>query len=457
MRFLLDGMSEDLCRKRIIRSDGKGQISDVVRTPKKRLVISSRTRDRIKAGRVQANKLSIRNLSVDSERGLHSDNSVYGSSSLQQLDSSISRISNEMSSLEPSPVNDRVLRDTVCERLQYDSNDESITPSSSSKGSLALKLREAVFTASGNQSGSDKKNNFKLLLQKLEGSEKSSTTKESDSTPSIRVIKELNMSNHGSIEMFPEWFKAKEGSSNGVFNDDVSERTGFSLSTPTSESEISGGESRTPNSMNSTGSNTGRMRFKLPNILGPLGTFSLARGDRASAGAGVGPTCHTPVQTPSHTPVRTPISTPLQSVVNLSTSEGLKHEESVTSRRLASASMKIDTLKKNSDGATNLSNLVLLKPTCANSNNDSQDRREREREREKESDKAKDGPTGPSPEELEKSRKLASDESLKAWSSYLDLNSSVVTDIFAGQLQSTIECLTCRNRYSHTILKNIFY
>ena len=33
-----------------------------------------------------------------------------------------------------------------------------------------------------------------------------------------------------------------------------------------------------------------------------------------------------------------------------------------------------------------------------------------------------------------------------AWSKYLKMNDSVVTDIFAGQLQSTIECLTCHHK-----------
>lgn len=34
----------------------------------------------------------------------------------------------------------------------------------------------------------------------------------------------------------------------------------------------------------------------------------------------------------------------------------------------------------------------------------------------------------------------------KAWSCYLNSNDSVVTDLFAGQLQSTIECVKCKNR-----------
>lgn len=39
-------------------------------------------------------------------------------------------------------------------------------------------------------------------------------------------------------------------------------------------------------------------------------------------------------------------------------------------------------------------------------------------------------------------------ESATAWKRYLKLNDSVITDIFAGQLQSTIECLTCHHRSS---------
>ncbi len=37
-------------------------------------------------------------------------------------------------------------------------------------------------------------------------------------------------------------------------------------------------------------------------------------------------------------------------------------------------------------------------------------------------------------------------EARLAWSKYLKLNDSVITDLFAGQLQSTIECMTCHHR-----------
>jgi hypothetical protein len=40
----------------------------------------------------------------------------------------------------------------------------------------------------------------------------------------------------------------------------------------------------------------------------------------------------------------------------------------------------------------------------------------------------------------------AVDESEKAWSAYLQKNDSIITDIFGGQLQSSIECLTCHHR-----------
>lgn len=38
-------------------------------------------------------------------------------------------------------------------------------------------------------------------------------------------------------------------------------------------------------------------------------------------------------------------------------------------------------------------------------------------------------------------------EAAVAWERYLKLNDSVITDIFGGLLQSTIECLTCHHRY----------
>lgn len=41
---------------------------------------------------------------------------------------------------------------------------------------------------------------------------------------------------------------------------------------------------------------------------------------------------------------------------------------------------------------------------------------------------------------------LAAKEARQSWDKYLKLNDSIVTDIFAGQLQSTIECLTCHHR-----------
>jgi hypothetical protein len=37
-----------------------------------------------------------------------------------------------------------------------------------------------------------------------------------------------------------------------------------------------------------------------------------------------------------------------------------------------------------------------------------------------------------------------------SWQSYLKRNDSIITDIFGGQLQSCIECLTCNHRYRHT-------
>jgi len=41
----------------------------------------------------------------------------------------------------------------------------------------------------------------------------------------------------------------------------------------------------------------------------------------------------------------------------------------------------------------------------------------------------------------------AEKEARQAWDKYLQLNDSIITDLFAGQLQSTIKCLTCNHRY----------
>lgn len=37
-------------------------------------------------------------------------------------------------------------------------------------------------------------------------------------------------------------------------------------------------------------------------------------------------------------------------------------------------------------------------------------------------------------------------EARRAWDAYMRFNDSVVADIFAGQLQSTVTCLTCKHR-----------
>ena len=48
--------------------------------------------------------------------------------------------------------------------------------------------------------------------------------------------------------------------------------------------------------------------------------------------------------------------------------------------------------------------------------------------------------------EKEKEPALSAQQAaFKAWQSYLRLNDSVVTDLFAGMLQSTLECQTCKN------------
>ena len=47
---------------------------------------------------------------------------------------------------------------------------------------------------------------------------------------------------------------------------------------------------------------------------------------------------------------------------------------------------------------------------------------------------------------VESPQTTAEKEALLAWSKYLKLNDSVITDLFAGQLQSTIECATCHHR-----------
>ena len=55
----------------------------------------------------------------------------------------------------------------------------------------------------------------------------------------------------------------------------------------------------------------------------------------------------------------------------------------------------------------------------------------------------------PKGNEKEKDRKLTiPEEADKSWVSYLKMSNSIISDTFSGQFQSTIECLTCKNRSS---------
>lgn len=48
----------------------------------------------------------------------------------------------------------------------------------------------------------------------------------------------------------------------------------------------------------------------------------------------------------------------------------------------------------------------------------------------------------------QKYREKAQELAQQAWESHLNSNDSIITDLFAGQLQSTIQCLECNHRYS---------
>ncbi len=58
-----------------------------------------------------------------------------------------------------------------------------------------------------------------------------------------------------------------------------------------------------------------------------------------------------------------------------------------------------------------------------------------------------DAPLNEDPFMVQQYRKIAQEAATKAWNSYLNHNDSIITDLFAGQLQSTIECLHCHHRY----------
>jgi hypothetical protein len=46
----------------------------------------------------------------------------------------------------------------------------------------------------------------------------------------------------------------------------------------------------------------------------------------------------------------------------------------------------------------------------------------------------------------QKYRQKAQELAQQAWESHLNANDSIITDLFAGQLQSTIQCLQCNHR-----------
>lgn len=402
-------MSEDLCRR-------KTSVEDVnrpnrPRSPKLtslRLIVSSRTRAKVHLGRSQSQDgaADARTLSCGADKLEESAGSEDQKRLTEQSGSGVTQVWN----------------DDVSNQKGDDSNEES----PSRKITSASKLREQVVLASRNIFSIPKLADDvqSELIQSCKRFESLSTRdlRSSRASPVEKYDGTILIDSSGcdrTIEISPEWSERVDGVSTGAGHDDDSHGdTDSSLSKLNSEVVLKGcpleislpfidtdtSGSRTPNGH--------RMRSTFQKLLGPITFSSKDRGERASKAPSrvQSPVLAINLRPPSlgstsQSPIRAP--SPMTFI-----SRGSKKSPSSGSSSLAGTA-RLGEIKKVKSSDDSLDKIASwdCKPQAGFE------------------------------------EKQAVKEAEKAWLGYLEMNESVVTDIFAGQLQSTIECLTCRSRY----------
>ena len=386
----MDGLSEDLCRKKIAKK--VGLCDGTQKCSKKRLIISSRTRDRINAGRSQVNT-SI----TDGEFIEPSKTQDYISKDSSYKDSLI------IGSVSESTVSDRISIDKVSV-----DEDGEYHEGRSQRYSSATRLREEIGYASSQNAtrshsiSTSRKESFddeRNFMQAPENMADIAVT-----TGAINIPVDVD-TNHGILET--KECSPKESSFNYEtfqISNDVAKMS-LSLNDLPARDDIVVVENICHSG--------GRRRFKLPNIsiLGPMSAFSLVRTE-------------TKINTGGNPAVRTESETFVNSMgpdeILVSTSMKLNSKKT-TRKSFITKNILNPARRRGSRGSEN-----------SVENNDVTNMTDNR--------------------SLEESRLTAIEGSKVAWASYLDFNSSVITDIFAGQLQSTIECLTCKNRYIYVLI-----
>ena len=400
-------MSEDLCRKKASVEDVDSQ--NQPRSPKlaSLRLVSSRTRARIHHGRSQSLT------EVADARTL--------SSGADYLEESTKSEDQKCILKQSSSFDQKVWNDDVSSPKYDDCNEES----PSRKTTSASKLREQVVLASRNMISipnlaDDVKSE---LLQSCKRFESLSTRdlQSSRVSPVEEYAGTILTDTSGcdtALETTSEWSDRADGVLKGAVQDDdshgeydsslsklnsetVVKGSSYDITLPYIDTETSG--TRTPNGR--------RMRSTFQKLLGPISFTSKDRGEKASKAPSrvQSPVLARHLRPPSlgstsQSPIRVP--SPMNFISRGSKKSPLSGRSSLASTARLSDIKKVKSAEDNfeKNGSWNHK----PHPGCED--------------------------------------KDAVKEAEKAWLGYLKMNESVVTDIFAGQLQSTIECLTCRSR-----------
>lgn len=423
-------MSEDLSRKRRVKRRSASCPDGL--SPKlssKRLLISSRTRDRVKESRmnpestVLSSPEELRRNKIDSQ-------SFERSESLADY-----RARGHQNGNNSSSMNDSGQCDEARGQRKYSSASKfreqvglASRHGSPCCGERPLTTNGLIDEVTNTLAKISVSNSSLLNVSPVRKNEEAGKGKSKDREKNKEKLR-VSPSSKKTREIFPEWFASRGTEPKGEGTETQEEKssadTESSVSIPPSEGEIKIATSfdsslRCPDA-EASGTCTPtshRRRFKLPNLLGPI-TFTIRdRGDKTSKASSSAPSPPKPSNLPSPlicSQPPSPLRAPSPMVLN-----SRSKKSSPTS-----CSSSCNTTGVFSDinfARSNDSNGILLDKSLFWDPKSCEDKYEREK------------------------GKVAAEESEKAWLSYLDLNDSVVTDIFAGQLQSTIECLTCKNR-----------